>query len=146
MSVTYELPARKGTWLAQIMGPDPKYKLEREWAPRRYVKRDKGTFVYSLAPGYYEECRWEHGVGKVRKYWRVDELTRAKLPEYAVPMLDVIAAGPAPGVAGCWGDIRCACGSTEVATYDATGFPYCGEHEPVTSDVVAADLPSPIGG
>ena len=140
MTVRLELRWRGGSYCARVLGPDPKFHLEREFENGQTLKVNKGTLRFELTPGYYETQEWEHGRGKVRTYWRVDELlARPVFDSEALVHFADAAGGPLPGEPGEWGSDRCKCGAD---AFDDQGWPHCAEHTPVVMvDTSPAESP-----
>ena len=139
MTVSYEIPWRKGAYLARLDGEHPKFGLDRTFCNGVPVK-GAGVLKYELRPGWYEWRGQYHG-GK--RYVAVDELdVREIRSESAVAAMDRISAGPDPGEDGAWSGTRCQCGG-EATDFDGIGFPYCEAHLPVLEASVADSLPVP---
>ena len=126
VSVSYEIPWRRKSYLAKLDGPSgDRFGLIREFESGTPVK-GRGVLKYDLGPGWYE---WSH-YGADKTYVKVDEIRANEITGEAVhASMDVISAGPDPETNGAWGYDRCACGS-EVDSFDGVGFPYCAEHVP----------------
>ena len=139
MTVSYEIPWRKGAYLARLDGEHPKFGLDRTFEQGVPVK-GAGVLKYDLEAGWYEWRGQYHG-GK--KYLAVDTLQAREIPsEAAVAAMDRISAGPAPGEDGAWSGVRCVCGD-EATDFDGVGFPYCEAHAPVWERLMSDSLSVP---
>ncbi len=139
MTVSYEIPWRKGAYLAKLDGVDSKFGLDRTWESGVPVK-GAGVLKYELEAGWYEWRGQYHG-GK--KYVAVDDIdAREVRAESAIAAMDKISAGPDPGTDGAWAGVRCKCGD-DATDFDGIGFPYCAGHVPVLEESRSDSLPVP---
>ena len=139
MTVSYEIPWRKGAYLARLDGEHPKYGLDRTFESGTPVK-GAGVLKYELEAGWYEWRGQYHG-GK--RYVAVDELDAREIRnESAIAAMDKISAGANPGANGAWDGTRCKCGD-DATDFDGIGFPYCSVHVPVLEASRSDSLPVP---
>lgn len=125
----YELNGRRA-YVAQILGPDPKYGMQREFCDRRYsLEGKRGLWAKITAPGFYEvSTRWGFS-GQYRRHYEVfDGQDWEKLPPGLSKYLPIAAEGPLPGDPGSWRSMRCLCGDP-VEHYTPEGFPVCDDEE-----------------
>ncbi len=121
--VTYEIPCRKGGYLARLDGEDPKYGLRRDFISGTYIKTRRAWQV-AIGAGWYEHREYYRGPCR---YLAVTDMTVEELPETAAGYMDKASAGPLPGQPGYWFGPWCHCGQP-VESYDADGWPRCNEH------------------
>ena len=140
MTVSYEIPWRKGAYLARLDGEHPKYGLDRTFESGVPVK-GAGVLKFELEAGWYEWRGQYHG-GK--RYVAVDEIdAREVRSESAIAAMDKISAGPNPGENGAWSGVWCQCGD-DATDFDGIGFPYCSVHVPVLEASRSDALPVPV--
>ena len=124
---TIEIAWRRGSYCAELKGPDKRYGLAREFRTDGVVVKTRKVIVFDLEPGYYETREWVTGTGNVRKAYRVTDVSAERIHDGAD--LVAISSGPAPNAPGSYADKRCACGA-DVADYTDEGFPFCETHAP----------------
>ena len=137
--VAYEIPWRKGCYLAKLDGPSQdKWGLVRTFEDGTPVK-GRGVLKYELEPGWYE---WRGTYRGDKTYIAVDVLKATEIQsESAVASMDRISGGPNPESNGAWGYDRCLCGSL-VDSFDGVGFPYCADHAPEAEPVSVLPVPA----
>ena len=136
--VEYEIPWRRGCFVAKVEGSDPVYGLAFTFEQGLPVK-SKGGLRFQLDPGFYAV---QEEKGGTRRFITVNAVTSSQIRNtWALANMAIVTGGPAPGADGAWNGDRCECGQ-EVQDFDLNGFPWCASHLPYYAPPVEMPVPA----